>query len=292
MGKCYSVCVLIINSIIFLISGCSVFESFSKTENVNLQLPAWPPTEVTDVGYPELSGWQLSLFSSDRTEHLFLSPEISSINKTLQKDDVLVVSARPVTLSCDGTYETLFFMPCGSSYPQLCHDGILKLTWEDGFASDIMKSIILNCEKDGYSREKARGFLVRFNWKKFSEVIKGKSSAGESDTAFYNPWKLDIQKTINSLTSGNFSATKLNLKAGIEIPFPKNCSMPPLSPYIPENTNIILKQTLPVYTNSENLFFFEKDLLYICFSEDGKKLSDTTVFMPKKTIETVYAKKN
>lgn len=152
-----------------------------------------------------------------------------------------------------------------------------------------MKSVCLNSDNDGFSKEKARDFLLHFNWKKFSSVVHEKTEKAES---FYNPWHLNFQKTANTLTSGSFSAVKLNITPGMEIPFPEKSTSIPLSQYIPENQKISQKRTLPVYKNSENLFFLENDFLLQAFSEDGKKVSDTTVFMPKKTIETVYAKKN
>ena len=275
--------------ILFSTESCSVFESFSKTEHITIYLPAWPPAEVPEAQYPALSGWQISLFSSENTEYFFLPAETQYFERDVRKSDILAVSAKPVTLSGDGTFETLFFMPAGSSYPLLCHEEKIFLTWEDGYASELMKSVYLNCEKDGFSKEKARDFLLHFNWKKFSNVIHEKT---EKENIFYNPWHLDFQKTTSTLVSGNFSAIKLNIIPGKEILFPENSSYVPLSQYIPENQKIFQKESLPVYTGTENLFFLEKDLLLKAFTEDGKKVSDTTVFMPKKTIETVYAKKN
>jgi len=269
--------------------SCSVYESFSRTEQISILLPAWPPEEVSGVGYPELSGWQVSLFSSELSETFFLPAETTVLEKTVSKNDFLAVSARPVTFSTDKSYETFFFMPAGSTWPQLCHENCLHLTFEDGYASEIMKAVLLNGEKNGYSKEKIRDFLVRFNWKKFSSIINEKSGI---DDVFYNPWQLDFSKTVNALTGGNFTAVKLNIKAGNEISFPEDITPPPLSPYIPENQKITQKQSLPVYTGKENRFLLENDLLLSAFSDDSKKVSDTTVFMPKKKIETVYAKKN
>ncbi len=250
---------------------------------VSIQLPAWPPTEDPDTCYPDLSGWQLFFCGKSGDETIFIpygpsgTPEIK---RKVSKADLISILARPVTLSKDESFETLFFMPCGAVFPADCEKRDQKdqifLTWEKGFTASLISAIYSTAEKPE-DRENYGNFMLKFNWIRFSEEIKNKSD----DSSFYNPWFLDFPVTANSISSGKFTVLKIKSPDYDQFP-PAEEGFCALSPYIPENEKIYASRTLPVYKKTDNYFFLPQDKLLIINSGNGKNFSETTVFMPKR----------
>lgn len=267
-----------------LFQSCFFQESFSRTEQVKILMPTWPPAE--GVEYPPLSGWHFSFYGKYGQETRFIPvteepPSPLTFSLEVRKDDFLGFSARPVTLSSDRSFETMFFMPAGTLYPQLCEGDKLQLTWEDGFAAKIVQETFTNGSENGQDPIKTGDYLSHFNWRRFSSEISRLSSTEDS---FYNPWHLDFRKTVRSITGKDFSLQKIKLSPTCTLETAAFNTESPLflSPYIPENLHIIEKGEVPCYFPGENSFFIEGDRLLIINSEDSKKISETTVFMPKK----------
>lgn len=277
---------ILISITLLNILACSLGESFSPEEQISFYLPAWPPTKNSDL-YPDLSGWQISFLGENYSESFYLPAETESFSHVVLKNDVLFIQAIPITLWEKSTIETIFFEPAGSVYPSLCKNNTVELTWEDGFTAKLGTYLYKYCESHSMQKERTKNFLSHINWRKLSTKIHDNSN---SEQNFYNPWKLNFPKTVNSLSTGTFNAVKLNIKPAFEDS--ESFSDFILSSYIPENNQIHEKKVLPIYENSENRFMISENQMIIIKSENGKKHSAITVFMPRKIDRDSLCKKN
>ena len=271
MGKHkLTISLLILISALFL-EGCDMFsEPFSSTDEVLFCLPEWPFKE------PVLSGWEITFYGEQRGSFYCKAEERFFSVKT-PKNQILGVTARPVTLGRDLKTETLFFLPAGTVYPHLAKQGssFLELTWEDGFTASTMKTL----EKSG-----------SFNWKHFSDVIETRTRED-----IYNPWTLNIKQLSETIVCGKFNASSLNQKKPSFVDLSHTDQNTLLFPYVPLNRKGISSNSIPCWlteTSYQNRILTDSDHMMLLKGTDIKKLSDTIVFLPKKYEETVYAKKN
>ena len=286
---------LILFTPLFL-SSCNLFE---QTESINLLLPAWPPTKVS-ASYPKLSGWLISFIGNNVSESFTLPPETSSFQLDVNKNDFTAILAEPVTFSENSDYEILFFKPAGGIYPALCSDSDLILSWEGGYSAHLVEILYKSCRDNSDSLEKTHSFLSKFNWFRFNEKILEKSC---SENDFFNPWMLNTETILQSITSGDFNAGKLNKTPLLIISsfqsqeflnvlsndfLPENA----MSPYIPETEKIQKLKSIPVYNSKENRYAFTNDILLIINVNESKKLSASSVFLPKKIDRDSLCKKD
>lgn len=283
----------------------SILNSFSRTEMGTFVLPDW---KQLDDNYPVLSGWQVSFYSgtSDKSfsfSEFFIKEEDTNSNKIqieLAKNRPTFIIARPVTLDTNMKNETLFFMPAGTVYPFLkkSDENTFFLSFEDGWISSILENLLLSAKQAGSSYSDCYDFISKFNWKRFSSILKEK----QDNCSFYNPWTLSSKKIIEAIMGTKFTSTLLNVQNPVY--FDESFFSCHLSPYIPLNESLCSLENstkIPLWRTKDNgyqdRFLINADKM-ILFYEDpvgtimsgSKKLSKTTVFLPKKYEETVYAK--
>ena len=300
--------ILLLCSICSIAVGCSLRAGSNLSEEVTFVLPEWDfallsPDE--NSFFPELDYWEIRFSKSSSssngehsTETFRFSKEESSFTKTIPKNEITFVSARPVTKNNAGK-QFLFFYQAGTVYPSVSEweNGNCRntLTWEDGFTVKVISEIFSTGEATGYSEKEIQDFVSRFNWKKFSDVIieKEKKSLSENET-FYNPYLADFPVLIEKLLSKKFSSTYLNPKQTFSLPLENlNDTLSPLqietteilSPYMPENLNRKTKNAFTVSKIHENIFLLKSNYLMLLKTSGEKNISTEVIFLPTIILE-------
>ncbi|MGN0729843.1 hypothetical protein [Treponema sp.] len=83
---------------------------------------------------------------------------------------------------------------CGTIYPYS-----MELTFQDGFAAEILLSLSASSADSDSSKNE---YLSKFNWSRFME---------ECRVFEENTWKLDKERIMTKISSGNFKKTDLKL---------------------------------------------------------------------------------
>lgn len=285
---------------VFLFCGCGFSADLSEKsvkEEIFVALPAWPPSGVFRDKYPELSRWEIDVYSCEKKERFYASGEGFSF--TANKNEPFCVTAKPVTrattcVSDEKTchYETSFFYPAGAIYPYSKNEErSLFLTWENGFTAECMKRIIKSGNETNVSAEVLRQFVESFNWKKASKEIEKRisDSVANDDEAIYNPWLLDSQKILEKLSERKFSASYLNLSGyddfdlSENLDFENNCANDDailFSKFVIENEYLYEKKKIKLKNGVNNYLSDCRKFEIIISVNSGKKLSKETVLLP------------
>lgn len=265
-----------------------------ESEAIDFYLPSWPPEEQADseiISYPELYGWQISIRSYEYSEDYFLPAEIQKISLKVSRNEAACICAGPVTLLSDGG-KCQFFKMAGGIYPFFAEGKTdsdsfsVRLNWESGFTSYIMKSLADSAAENNLSREALKVFFKEFNWKKMNEkIIANISASGEK---FYNPWQFDREALLENLSQGLFDSDLLNTKyifsfseeglenCGIAVTFEGDF----LSSFIPQNQ--IIRKSCKIVLKKKTCESFLISNLYSLnlTASSAKNVSASLTYMP------------
>ncbi|MBP3741979.1 MAG: hypothetical protein J6J00_03240 [Treponema sp.] len=289
---------LYVAAFLFLSSCDSSFSVFSgnQCEELLLELPSWPPSDDSQVPYPELSRWLIQIENTGSSTCQAFSTNESFISITLDKNAPAAITATPLTTSTLG--ESAFFMPAGLIYPAEKE----QLTWEGGFMASLLQKLIKSREETGMSHENVKTFLSTFNWKKAQESISQKVNKAlevteDSSSSFYNPWLLDSSSILENISLGDFKASLLNNSECFTFST-QNIFQPILSAFIPENAFIASQNSVLLKKNCPSLFYSTQDCGIIIEGSSEKNISvsicklpiflkDTTIYEEKSTINDI-----
>ncbi|MBP5602621.1 MAG: hypothetical protein J6X78_07810 [Treponema sp.] len=189
----------------------------SKHETITLELPQWPEY------LPELCGWQLELCNSKETKEL----NSDSLKIKVARNRPFCITAQPLIYDSQNR-QSRFFKCAGAIYPYQVNakNQTIKLSWTDGYAAALMKSLIKSGMQKGYSSEYIEEMLLEFNWNRLLEILKSKQDE--------NPWLLNTQQILEGIANHNFSANKLKMPGTLSVAL----DFPVFSSYVPENKAI------------------------------------------------------
>ena len=140
--------------------------------------------------------WQITFSQGQDIETFIISRDSKYFTLQLSDYYPAAVLAQPFTKN------TAFFKPAGIIYPYE-----KNLSWISGFEADTLLKLYSNNFPSNNSTVK--NFASRFNWKKFSETIQIQClNEGNS----YNPWNLNQEEILSSISNHTFTARKLNQK--------------------------------------------------------------------------------
>lgn len=262
-------------------------------------LPEWPPAFGNKDLYPDVVKWIVRLEGKNKNEICEIDGKFGCINPcltlNLQKNEILSVTATPVTEFGENLVE--FFKCAGSIYPinnevTTTYSVKNQLLWENGFAAYIMQRFVLSGRENGYSEEQIEEFLKEFNWKKFQQVLNKKTEDSfvlfseleseevttTSNVIFYNPWLCDLEKVLDQIAFGNFTATAVNMKSVFSAQSTEFKDF--MSSYVPENEIISNYGCLCLKSKERNLFSVYNSYGVLFEGTSAKKLSIEPVFLP------------
>lgn len=213
----------------------------------NILLPEWPPENCKN--WPPLESWKITITCANSSKLLEVPAEKKSFLLEISKEE----SFFPVSIIVQPkTFGINFFEPAGMIFPYE-----KNISWQSGFSSEILKKIYLNLTISN-SKENVENFVSKFNWKKFSESIKQKE---ESAKTFYNPWLLNEEEILKSISQESFSASLLNVKKcknfSSSTLFNQNEENQTFHSYIPQNFSS--NSDLVLSTQKINQFFLYKN---------------------------------
>lgn len=177
---------------LFLYSGCTDFSNNVSEYEITVvfpEIPAHLKNISTDirflVEYPGLEEKSVSRES--------FAPESKIIITTSLK-------VLPIVAYAIDTDRQSYLYPAGGIYPSSYKDGELNLTWEDGFAAQVLyKAVINNID------------LSFFNVGRFKKTLLEKSEG--------NPWVLDENEILYNLAFEVFNANSIGEKPKTDISF-------------------------------------------------------------------------
>jgi hypothetical protein len=187
---------------VVLFTSCAFADggfSGAKTEQVTISLPDYPEDR------PQLAAWLLVHEENGSPVADVLAKDTKSATLVFDKNRFAPVLVFPLnTYSKESAAFIRFFKPAGSIYPFSC-----QATWDGGFGAQLLLDLLTK-PGDEYSTAELRSFCERFNWARFQTEV---ADLCTKDSAF-NPWEMNKEKILASLTSGKFSKT--TLKAAIK----------------------------------------------------------------------------
>ncbi|MCR5188191.1 MAG: hypothetical protein K6C97_04585 [Treponema sp.] len=254
----------------------------SQTEEVNLQLPQWPPQAEAEL-YPNLYKWKIEINRTGQITSFYQTE--GTLKVSFLKNQPASITARPITLLDDGE-KTSYFHPAGFLYPSNYNpQGQNSLSWEAGYIAELMHKIISSQQETGISDSRLLKFLFSFNWKKAQESINSKIEKSKTEEAqvFYNPWLLDTSKLLDNLCYGSFKGSLLNISGtysySLETLFP-NQEFFPLSAFIPENSSLRQKNQISLKKEKAQLLADGHKRAVIFTPYSAKNLSRVYTYMP------------
>lgn len=268
---------------LFSLNSCSNIFQERLTEEVNLQLPDWPPQQDIENTYPDLLYWKIQVMQAGKTQ-TFCQTE-NNFKLTFEKNIPVAITAQPITQLEDGG-KSNYFLPAGYIYPaDYIQEGENIFSWETGFLADLMQKIISSQKETGISDSRLLKFLFSFNWKKARDTINTKiqDSLSDSENALYNPWQIDSCKLLDNLCYGSFKASLLNISGNytysLDSLFP-NQELSPLSAFVPENDCLMQKNLISLKKEKAQLIAdgHKNGIIFTPYS--AKNLSRDYVYMP------------
>lgn len=265
---CFFLCIICLPLSLF---SCRL-EPFSSEETFSLQLPQWPPSYDRQK-YPELAYWIVETSSGS-----FKTTE-PALDFTVEKGMPFYALAYAVTKTESGE-NVQFFMPAGFVYP-FCQ---YELTWENGFGAKVMEQIWQGSE--GKSKREKLQFLLKFNWKRFFELVQTKIDQSleraDEEVGCYNPWQLSISSIAELISSRKFYATALNLSVTSyqTLHFNNEMERQMLSSFIPENSVIYDKGIFCLSPEKINLFSIYNAFGVIIYGGNSEKNSPKLINLP------------
>ena len=296
--------------ILLPLCSCRWFSETNLSEVLTVELPVWPPQDEEQTSYPFLSRWKIVVADSEGIRDFYFPASGNALGTddensapklvfSVSKNQMFCILAQPVTFLEGTAYparsETDYFKPAGYLYPYM-HKGqnTQKLTWEQGFLSQLMLTIIQSKTETGVSQQHINEFIASFNWKKAQETIEKKisqsiESASTQSTALYNPWLLDTTRLLENLCFANFKATHLNITGVVTVQVKSLFSaneLEFLSSFIPEN-DVLSKATkqkgdaqLLLQKNTVNYLADGKSKAAVITCQSAKKISLVYIYMP------------
>lgn len=279
--------------------GCAQ-EGFNDNllyERVTFVLPNWESCFTMQdyenfhdkKNVPPLDKWKIEFFSDSGIETFYTND--LKLDLKLKKNRIAFVIATPITLDLSNKSYS-FFKCCGGIYPQeFKKENRVDMTWESGFCSYVMKLLYNESTRRGLAFEEIVKNLASFNWRKFLDVITEKVEESvvltqdyllKDDSSmerpiFYNPWLLDLEELVCSISFGNFSLSKLNQTDVLNVNF--NCQNV-FSSFVPECRLQGSKQFLSVKKNSITLFSYSNSYGIIVENKEKDFLSVEFIPLP------------
>lgn len=192
----------LISTTVFLLVSCNniaenrIFSLFS-TENILINLPEYP----TD-NYPTLSGWLIKTRLNEEVQYQRLNPNSKKASVKLQKNKASPILVWPIICTPSKMEEVIFFLPAGCIYPYS-----KEAKWNAGFSAHIFDTLL---EKNTDSS--TEDFLSRFNWNKLQTNIEEKEKKAQAKSEDFNPWHLNQENILKTISSGKFSVHQIKEK--------------------------------------------------------------------------------
>lgn len=270
--------------IFFSLMACSFFghekEFLTGKEEIELALPVWPPHQE-NCSYPELDFWLIECETSEKSESFTASKNEKSVTFLIPENSPASFCARPIT-KCLGQ-SVSFFYNSGCVYPQ----NKTTFLWNDGFAASLLSSLY----RASFDRKETAESISLFNWQKFIDALHQKEAASilEIKTAsalkcdiedypeYYNPWRLDKNEILYTISQKTFNAYKLSFPDFISLSRTSEILQPTdgiknlISPYIPENEVFQKLEFLTIMKRTENCsqFLYKNCMATITVTSSG-----------------------
>ncbi len=193
----------------------------SETRPATVVFPQWPPENKNN--WPPLSEWNITVTDGATSENFTITAERESITLELNSSAPVSVLVRPLVCGKE------FFEPAGMIFPYE-----KNISWESGFCTETLQKFYLNAMISN-SKENCRNYAAKFNWEKFIQTINTKIKDSKK---FYNPWLLNQEDILTSISAENFSASKFTIKKTKNFSSEKlfnTLQKTPLHSYIPQN---------------------------------------------------------
>lgn len=265
----------------------------SSTETFRIELPDWPPEDNFNEFYPSLKKWIITIrtqnfsykFSTSKN-HFFLK---------VAKNITTSICAYPIT-NLKNSKPCAYFFPAGGIYPYFWEHsensqfGNLKLSWESGFASEIIQNLYNSNVETGVTEKHINDFMQSFNWKKFQETINKRISSGidtfenpQITSKFYNPWQIERQSLLENLSCAAFNTNLLNTKNILQVEtkvlkLPENTQI--LCPFVPENQILAKYNSISFVKNQQSILLCDNEYGALISCSSAKKVLHQIIYMP------------
>lgn len=261
-----------------IFTACKNMQNSPEEDSICITLPSWPPKQDGADNYPPLSRWQINIYSAEHQQVFYTYKDSIMVNT--KKNRPFCITAQPITFLQNG-YECAYFKPAGYLYPFSSEN---KATWEQGYLSFTMSMIFKEAFDDCLSPVDIEYFISTFNWKKAQSSIETKIYSDSE--LFYNPWLIPYSKLIESISSGTFKASVLNLTGSVplDLNFLNNYigkqSNMLLSSFIPENHTLHQKKQFTVMKNSPILIADSNCFGLFINYKSSKNISLEFIYLP------------
>jgi hypothetical protein len=256
------ICILSLPVISMTAASCSRItdgKMFTASREAVFRLPVWPPPNREQTAYPDLDFWVIEYSSEQGTEKIRAGRNTASITLSLPENIPAAVQAWPVTRH--NGKDVLFFHPAGTVYPYS-----LTLSWEDGFAADILSSLY----KVTANRHEAGSFCSCFNWERLMSALRVRVTAYTETTGYYDPWLLNKDGILSAIAGRSFSVYKLKNQETTAVSL-QEYTETVLAPFIPANTFISGNNNITLLKKGQNIFLYGREkIAVISLTATGK----------------------